>query len=103
MIESSILILLFTVTDVGRGCLSDVGSRKFVHVTFFNYSVEKVEYWSMSRRAIAYYVEGTTFTAAGGEFLHETMPVEIRTAAASREIPQRTTEQHLKTLRASRR
>lgn len=70
-------------------------SRKFVHVTFFDYSVEKVEYWSMSRRAIAYYVERTTFTAAGGEFLHETMPVEIRTVT-SREIPQQT-GQHLKT------
>lgn len=38
----------------------------------------------MSRQAIAYYVEGTTFTAAGSEFLHETMPVEIRTAASTR-------------------
>jgi len=37
----------------------------------------------MSQQAIAYYVEGTTFTAAGGKFLHETMPVEIRTARNS--------------------
>jgi len=37
----------------------------------------------MFQQAIAYYVEGTTFIAAGGKFLHETMPVEIRTTRNS--------------------